>query len=72
MTAKEEAKELVEMFLSLDLYDHEDYVYWLEEESAKKCALISIKDKIQALENHTQNRNIIEHYKEVEQEIIKL
>jgi hypothetical protein len=79
MTAKEEAKALVNMFkIRVTITFSEDSVPCILnapmiEKSAKECALISIKNTIQALEHHTwQNRNTIEHYKEVKEEINKL
>tara|TARA_R110000851_G_scaffold302743_1_gene460114 strand:+ start:80 stop:343 length:264 start_codon:yes stop_codon:yes gene_type:complete len=87
MTPKEKAKELVERFLSLDMYDYEDYVYWLEKENAKQCALICVDEILKANEkislkglSETMQTNDIlcqltdnaMYWQEVKQEIIKL
>ena len=77
MDAKKEAKELVYKYQNLvtiwDCRNDEPLDLEFKMDDMKDCALISTKNTIQALKHHTwQNRNIIEHYKEVEQEIIKL
>jgi len=62
MTPKEKAIELYEKMLRVE--------YPL---AAKHCALIAVDEVIEALhEHHWQNRNVIEYYKEVKQEIEKL
>tara|TARA_B110000967_G_C18871583_1_gene555743 strand:- start:2026 stop:2232 length:207 start_codon:yes stop_codon:yes gene_type:complete len=68
MTVKVAAKEIVERFLSLDMHDYEDYVYWMEKENAKKCALICV-DEILSFDLRFLD---IEFLKEVKQEINKL
>ena len=66
MTPKEKAIDLVEQFSSVLMHDE---VY----EDSIKCALIAVDEVIEALhEHHWQNRNVIEYYKEVKQEIEKL
>ncbi len=66
MTPREKAIDLVEQFSSVLMHDE---VY----EDSIKCALIAVDEVIEALhEHHWQNRNVIEYYKEVKQEIEKL
>jgi ATP:corrinoid adenosyltransferase len=66
MKPKEKAKELVEQFSSVLMYDE---VY----EDSIKCALIAIDEVIEALhEHHWQNRLIIYFWKEVKHELEKL
>jgi predicted RNA-binding protein with EMAP domain len=61
MEAKEKAIELVERYS------------FLEPEEAKQCANICVDEIIEALEHHAwQNRNYIDYYNEVKQEINKL
>tara|TARA_R110000851_G_scaffold75456_1_gene166335 strand:- start:16359 stop:16547 length:189 start_codon:yes stop_codon:yes gene_type:complete len=62
MTPKEKALELAMQFDKLG-----------ETDNAKQCALISVDEIIDALLHHAwQNRNEIEFYEEVKQEIQKL
>jgi len=66
MTPKEKAIELVEQFSSVLMHDE------LYDDSIK-CAGLFVDELIEALhEHHWQNRNVIEYYKEVKQEIEKL
>jgi hypothetical protein len=66
MTPKENAKELVEQFSSVLMYDE---VY----EDSIKCALIAVDKVIEALdEHHWQNINVTEYYREVKHELEKL
>ena len=70
MDAKKEAEELLQFF-----YDNQcSYsITELAYSSAKQCALVSIENTITALRHHQwQNRNIIEHYIELNEEINKL
>lgn len=67
LTPKEKAKELVERF------------YWkitensLSVRQAKQCALICVDELIEALEHNSwQNKDCINHYKEVKKEIEEL
>ena len=61
MEAKEKAIELVERYS------------FLEPEEAMQCAEICVDEIIEALEHHAwQNRDLIEYYNEVKQEINKL
>ena len=69
MRAKEEALELVNKFANKS-DEFQEGTTW---EYDIKCALISIESTIKALENNQwQNKTIIDHYKEVKQEINKL
>ena len=71
MDAKKEAEELVNSFMEVNR--EQRYQDDLNIFEAKQCALISIRITIKALEhNQWQNKTIIDHYKEVEQEITKL
>jgi len=74
MTPREKAKELVDTY---------KFVLWSEDTQcgdeilctgiAKRCALISVDEIIEALSFHSwQNRNEIEYYEEVKHEIQKL
>jgi hypothetical protein len=74
MTPKEKA---------IDLVDTYKFVLWSEDTQcgeeilctgiAKRCALISVDEIIEALSFHSwQNRNEIEYYEEVKHEIKKL
>jgi superfamily I DNA and RNA helicase len=66
MTPKEKSIELVEQFSSVLMHDE---VY----EDSIKCALISVDQIFEALdEHHWQNRNVTEYYREVKHEIEKL
>tara|TARA_R110000823_G_scaffold99152_1_gene214043 strand:- start:1197 stop:1439 length:243 start_codon:yes stop_codon:yes gene_type:complete len=69
MTPKEKADELIEkMFSNMPKY-LQGKIGW---ETAKQCALICVDDTLEALEhNHWQNKDWINHYKEVKQEIEK-
>lgn len=62
MTPKEKAKELL---------DKHQFVL-TEKHFAKQCALITVDEIIEALSFHSwQNRNEIEYYEEVKQELKK-
>jgi len=70
MTPKEKAEELFYKMLSTDNVD--DYSF-VGSKVAKQCALICVDEIIEALSFHNwQNRNEIEYYEEVKQEIEKL
>ena len=70
MTPKEKAKELEEMFFDLDMYDYEGYVYWMEKENAKQCALICVEELIKLYEFENPNRGFkISYWDEVYQEL---
>ena len=67
MTPKEKAEELVNK-MKYPLHG----VYIISH-VANELALILVDEILEALhENHWQNRNVIEYYKEVKQEIEKL
>jgi hypothetical protein len=73
MKPKEKAKELFVKFIedTKDWSELDGYV--VNEYSAKQCALIAVDEIIEALSFHSwQNRNEIEYYEEVKQEIEKL
>jgi len=74
MTPKEKAIELVDMFMEHTVeWDNVKEIAFDSEYHAKKCALISVDEVIEALhEHHWQNRNVTEYWKEVKQEIEKL
>ena len=66
MTPKEKALDLVEQFSFVLMHDE---VY----EDSIKCARIAVDEVIEALhENHWQNRNVTEYYREVKHELEKL
>jgi hypothetical protein len=69
MTPKEKAKELVNDYYVLFSMLLENTI---SEYEAAKCALLNVKNTIEALKFHTwQNRNEIEYYEEVRQELKK-
>jgi hypothetical protein len=58
MTPKDKAKELIRRFYSVGAIE------------CKECALIAVDEIIEALREHEwQNRNVIDYYLEVKQEI---
>ena len=64
MEAKEKSKELINKFLQV--YDGRVLI-------AEKCALICVDELIEALEHNSwQNKDCINHYKEVKKEIEEL
>lgn len=74
MTAKEKAEELVNRYDFIHTYDG---LAVMDEEltmaDRKQCALISVSEILEALEeNQWQNRMIIDFYSEVKQEINNL
>ena len=75
MTAKDKAKELVEKFIPHTRVFHEVIGWEDYEDSAKKCALISV-DEISWILNEISHDSNIESemyfYQEVKQEIEKL
>ena len=73
MDAKKEALELTNNFWN-QIYKTKSIITFAEvTKQSIQCALISIESTIKALENNQwQNKTIIDHYKEVEQEINKL
>ena len=73
MDAKKEALELTNNFWN-QIYKTKGIITFAEvTKQSIQCALISIESTIKALEhNQWQNKTIIDHYKEVEQEITKL
>ena len=73
MDAKKEALELTNNFWN-QIYKTKSIITFAEvTKQSIQCALISIESTIKALEhNQWQNKTIIDHYKEVEQEINKL
>jgi len=70
MTPKEKAEELVRKYLELG----KDFTRGVSmQEFSKECALIAVNETIEAMEfNRWQNRNEIEFYQEVKQEIKNL
>ncbi len=69
MTPKEKAKELFDKYYT----ELPDFAGYQDLETARQCALISVDETLEALnENQWQNRNQISYYKEVELEIKKL
>lgn len=75
MEPKEKAKELVDKYF-LEIEGADTYAFNLPSMNlfiAKKCALIAVDEIIEALDyNQWQNKNQINYYKEVKQEIEKL
>lgn len=77
MDVKKEAKELIDKFrkhVDCDLSGEDGFEYSKDAETynAKQCALILIKNTIEALDVHQwQNRKEIEFYNEVKKEIEK-
>jgi hypothetical protein len=66
-TPKEKAEELFDKFMKPIDGLHK---YPMCFDTAKQCALIAVDEVIEALdEHHWQNRNVIEYYREVKQEI---
>jgi hypothetical protein len=64
MTPKEKAKDLVDKYIELSGIFIGDY------ENEKEMCLIAVDEVIEALREHEwQNRNIIDYYLEVKQEI---
>jgi hypothetical protein len=69
MTPKQKARELVKDYYVLFSTTLENTI---SEYEAAKCALLDIKNTIEALKFHSwQNRNEIEYYEEVKQELKK-
>jgi len=67
MTPKEKAEELV------DKMKYPLHGVYIISHVANELALILVDEILEALhENHWQNRNVTEYYKEVKQEIEKL
>ena len=70
MTPKELAKELFDKFA--DEFNFDD-TYRSYREQSKQCALIVVEEILTALDEHQwQNRNVIEFYLCVKQDIINL
>jgi hypothetical protein len=69
MTPKEKAEELVEKYAELA----SRFGQATEWEYDKQCAIICVDELIEALEHNLwQNKDWINHYKEVKQEIEEL
>jgi hypothetical protein len=69
MTPEEKAKELVNDYYVLFSTTLENTI---SEYEASRCALLDVKNTIEALKFHSwQNRNEIEYYEEVKQELKK-
>ena len=70
MTPKEKAIQLVNTYLELG----RDFTRGVSmQEFSKECALIAVNETVEAMKfNSWQNRNEIEYYQEVKQEIEKL
>jgi hypothetical protein len=73
MTPQEKANKLVSKYFYYFPEFYNDREYGYNEDKAKECALIAVDEVIESLhEHHWQNRNVIEYYREVKQEIEKL
>lgn len=69
MTAKEKSKELMDIYYNLFSVTLENSICEYE---ASKCALTAVEEIVEALSFHSwQNRNEIEYYEEVKQELKK-
>ena len=70
MTPKEKAIQLVNTYLELG----RDFTRGVSmQEFSKECALIAVNETVEAMKfNSWQNRNEIEYYQEVKQEIKNL
>jgi hypothetical protein len=69
MSPKDKAKELVNDYYVLFSVTLENSICEYE---ASRCALLDVKNTIEALKFHSwQNRNEIEYYEEVKQELKK-
>jgi len=69
MTPKEKSKELMDIYYNLFSVTLENTI---SEYEASRCALLDVKNTIEALKFHSwQNRNEIEYYEEVKQELKK-
>jgi len=67
MTPKEKAKELISKFTFLKLPESDSKFY-----NPKQCALIAVREIIEALKNNAANSASWLYYEEVKQEIEKL
>ena len=73
MTPKELAKELLNKYCYAIRTEERDSGYFTNILYAKDCALIAVDEILMALDEHQwQNRNVIEFYFYVKQEIEKL
>jgi hypothetical protein len=69
MTPKEKSKELMDIYYNLFSVTLENSICEYE---ASRCALLDVENTIEALKFHSwQNRNEIEYYEEVKQELKK-
>ena len=70
LTPKEKAKELVNRFWELDMFDDKGDLYWIGKEEAKQCALICLDEVI----NDRAKRGKINftYWQEVKKEIEEL
>lgn len=73
MTPKELAKELLNKYCYAIRTEERDSGYFTNVLYAKDCALIAVDEILTALDEHQwQNRNVIEFYLCVKQDIINL
>jgi hypothetical protein len=73
MTPKELAKELLNKYCYAIRTEERDSGYFTNILYAKDCALIAVDEILTALDEHQwQNRNVIEFYLCVKQDIINL
>ena len=80
LTPKEKAKELVNRFWELDMFDDKGDLYWIGKEEAKQCALICLDEKQKTIDKmfngyYTMPKEWQKEYdelEEVKQEINKL
>ena len=84
LTPKEKAKELVNRFWELDMFDDKGDLYWIGKEEAKQCALICLDEVINSglgsrliqfeysNKNSTKLLSPIKYWQEVKKEIEEL
>lgn len=73
MTPTEKAKELLNKYCYAIRTEETDSGYFTNVIYAKQCALIAVEEILKALDEHQwQNRNVIEFYFYVKQDIQKL
>lgn len=73
MTPKDKAEELIDKNYQIFLEDDDEHFIDTAKRISKQCALIAVNETIEAMKfNRWQNRNEIEFYQEVKQEIENL
>ena len=73
MTPKEKAKELLNKFNNSHDEENKRYIFYQNIDESKRCAIIAVDEILTALDEHQwQNRNVIEFYLCVKQDIINL